>query len=123
MSLLSLPATLGQLLLKWATAKYIEAAGSAEEMAARAKTVKGLATGIDGAVLGTMTIAQLQAVATADLAGKSLKASDQILINGLVGLISSVLPAADSGFLNAAVGAEVNLFLQDVIAVCTEFGA
>jgi hypothetical protein len=119
-NLLNLPAALGALVLKWATAKYIEAAGATSvEMTERAKSLKALATAADGVALGTTTLAQLSAVAAADISKGSV--SNQILVSGLLSLIGSALPTGD--LLTAALGAEANVFLQDVIAVCTTFGA
>lgn len=124
LSLLSLPANIGQLVLKWATAKYIEAAGTtAADWLARAQHVKALAVEIDQTVLGNMTIAQLQALTTADLTAKNMKPSEQILVTGLVGLIATALPAANTGLISAAISADVNLGLTDVEAVCSSFGA
>jgi hypothetical protein len=124
LSILALPANIGQLILKWATAKYIEAAGSTPaEWLARAQHVKSLASEIDQTVLGTLTVAQLQALTTADLSSKNMKPSEQILVTGLVGLIANVLPAANTGLLSAALGADVNLVLVDIETVATSFGA
>jgi hypothetical protein len=122
-NLLSLPGALGQLVLKWGTAKYIEAAGASADILSRAQAVKAIATEIDGVALGTVTVAQLQAMAATELASKGLKTSDQILVGGLMQLIGAALPAANAGLLSAAVSAEANLVLQDIIAVCTSFGA
>ena len=123
-NLLNLPGALEALALKFATAKYIEAAGpTPAEQLARAQTVKAIASMVDGAGMGTTTIAQLQTMATTELQSKSLTVSNQLLVTGLVGLIGSVLPTAGASILSTAIAAEANVFLQDVIAVCTSFGA
>jgi hypothetical protein len=113
---------LGQLILKYAIAKYIEAAGTSEAMIARAANIKAIATEIDSAVLGTITVAELTAATQTELAAKSLSVSNQILVTGLFNLVTSVLPAAKSTFLSAAIAAEADVFLKDVIAVAAQFG-
>jgi hypothetical protein len=121
-NLLNLPAALGALILKWATAKYIEAAGATSaEMLARAQSIKALATAADAVAVGAMSLAQLATATAADLAAAKVSVSNQILINGLLQLIGGSLPSGN--LLTAALGAQANVFLQDVIAVCASFGA
>jgi hypothetical protein len=121
-NLLNLPAALGALILKWATAKYIEAAGATSaEMLARAQAVKSLATAADAVAIGAMSLAQLATATATELAAAKMSVSNQILINGLLQLIGGALPTGN--LLTAALGAQANVFLQDVIAVCASFGA
>jgi len=121
-AILSLPAELGALILKFAVAKYIEGAGATPgAMTARATALKAIASEISGVASGTFTIAELQAATAAVLEGKNVSVSTQILVNGLIGLLSSALPTG--GLISAALAADVNLFAQDVTQVCTTFGA
>jgi hypothetical protein len=121
-NLLNLPAALGALILKWATAKYIEAAGATSaEMLVRAQSVKALASTLDAVALGSMTLSQLSTATAADLEKGGTSVSAQILVNGLVNLIGAALPTGN--LITAALGAEANVFLQDVIQVTTTFGA
>lgn len=121
-NLLNLPAALAALILKYAVAKYIEAAGATSaEMLARAQTVKAIAAEIDGVALGTMSLQQLTTAEAAELASKNVSVSAQIAISGLLALVNGAVPTGN--LLSAALGAEANVFLQDVIAVCTTFGA
>jgi hypothetical protein len=121
-NILNLPAALGALVLKWATAKYIEGAGATSaDMLARAQTVKALASTLDAVAVGTMTLAQLATATAAELTSANVSASTQILINGLLALLGGAIPTGN--LISAALGAEANVFLQDVIAVCTTFGA
>jgi hypothetical protein len=123
-SILTLPAELGALLLKFIVAKYIEGAGSAAgAMTARASALKAIATEIAGVAAGTFTLAQLQAATAEALAAKSVAVSTQVLVNGLIGILSNVIPTANSGLISAALAADVNLFAQDVIAIATSYGA
>lgn len=123
-SILALPAELGALVLKFAVAKYIEGAGSATgAMTSRAATLKAIATEISGVASGTLTIAQLQAATAAELASKNVAVSTQIVVNGLVSILSAALPGPTSGLISAAISADVNMFAQDVIAVCASYGA
>lgn len=121
-NLLSLPAALGAIILKWATARYIESAGATSaEMTARAQSVKALAATADAVALGTMPLSQLATATAPELVTAKVSVSDQILVNGLVTLLGGALPTGN--LLTAALGAEANVFLQDVIGVCTTFGA
>jgi hypothetical protein len=123
-NLLSLPGELAQLLLRWGIGKYIEAAGSAAgAMTARATAIKAIATEASGVVTGGITIAQLQAFTVAELTSKKIAPSTQILVSGLISLISAVVPSANAGLISAALAADANLFLQDVISVCSSYGA
>jgi hypothetical protein len=121
-NILNLPAALGALILKWATAKYIEGAGATSaDMLARAQSVKTLATALDQAALGGITLAQLATMAAADLTKANVPISTQVLINGLIALIASAVPTGN--LITAALGAQADIFLKDVIATCTTFGA
>ncbi len=121
-NLLNLPAALAAIVLKFAIAKYIEAAGAEPgAILARAQTVKAMATQIDAVALGTMTLTQLAAASAAELQKSNTSVSAQILINGLATLVGGALPTGN--LLTAALGAEANVFLKDVIDTCTTFGA
>jgi hypothetical protein len=121
-NILNIPAELGELLLQWSVAKYIEGAGSEPgAMTARAASVKAIATAIDGVALGTTTLAQLAAMGAADLEAKGISQSTQIAVAGLVAILPPVLPT--TGLLAAANAAIVNSALQQVIAVCAKYGA
>jgi hypothetical protein len=123
-AILTLPAELGGLVLKFAVAKYIEGAGSTPgAMSSRASAIKTIATEVAGVAAGTFTIAQLQAATAATLSTKSVAVSTQILVNGLFALLSNAVPGPAAGLISAAISADVNLFAQDVIAVCTLYGA
>jgi hypothetical protein len=124
-AILALPAELGALVLKFAVAKYIEGAGSAPgAMTARASALKAIATEISGVAAGTVTISQLQAATAAALAAKNVAVSTQILVNGLVSVLSGIFPTGlNAGLISAALSADVNLFSQDITAVCTSYGA
>lgn len=121
-NLLNLPAALGALILKWATAKYIEAAGATSaDMTARATSIKAIATALDQAAIGTITLGTLTTLAAADLEKAGQSVSTQIAVNGLLNLLGAAVPTGN--MISAALGAAANVFLQDVIAVCTTFGA
>lgn len=124
-SILSLPAELGALVLKFAVAKYIEGAGSAPgAMTQRATALKAIATEIAGVASGTVSIAQLQQMTAEQLAASKIPQSTQLVINGLVGLLSTAVPLGPSGgLISAAISGDVNVFAQDVIAVCSSYGA
>jgi hypothetical protein len=123
LNLASIPAALGQLILKFAVAKYIEAAGSTPgAMTERASSIKAIATAIDGVALGTTSVGVLVSQTAADLAKNNVSVSSQLLINGLTELVTAALPVS-GGLLSAVNGALANVFLQDVIAVATSFGA
>ena len=124
-AILSLPAELGGLVLKFAVSKYIEGAGAAAgAMTALAAALKALATEISAVASGTMTLAQLQAATAAQLAEKKVPVSTQILVNGLVSVLGTVFPVGPAGGLvSAALAGDVNLFAQDVIATATLYGA
>jgi len=121
--LLTLPAELGAILLKAAVAKYIEGAGTSAEMVSRAAAVKAVATMLDQAALGTISLTQLASMTEAELTSAKMSVSTQILVNGLVQVVTAALPLANSGLITAALGAQANVFLQDVISVCGTFGA
>lgn len=119
---LNLPAALGALVLKWAVAKYIEAAGATSaEMTARAQIVKAIATSLDQVALGKMTLQQLVTADAALLQKNQVAVSSQIAVQGLLNLLGSAVPTGN--LLSAALGAMADVFLQDVIATCTSFGA
>lgn len=121
-NILNLPATLAALILNWAVAKYIESAGSAPgAMLARAQTLKTLATTIDAAATGGMTLQQLAAAAAADLTKAGVSVSTQILINGLLNEIALAVPTGN--LISAALAAQADLFLKQVITTCGTFGA
>lgn len=124
-AILSLPAELGTLVLNFAVAKYIEGAGSAPgAMTSRATALKAIASQIQAVASGTMTLAQLQAATAAELAAKNVPVSTQLLVNGLVGLLAQAVPIGPSGgLISAALSGDVNLFANDVITVCSSYGA
>lgn len=123
-SILSLPAELGAVVLKFAVAKYIEGAGSAAgAMTSRAAALKAIATDIAQVATGAMTVAELQKATAAALAAKNISISTQIAVNGLLNVLSVVPVGPSAGLISAAIGADVNLFAQDVISVCTAYGA
>jgi hypothetical protein len=122
LNLASIPAALGQLVLKFAVAKYIEAAGSSADMVARAQSIKAVASAIDGVALGSTSVSTLVSQTAAELAKSNVSVSSQLLINGLVQLVTSALPVS-GGVVSAVGGAVANVFLQDVIAVTSTFGA
>ncbi len=108
--------------IQFATAEYITKAGNTTAQLARAQKVKAIAIEIQGLDNGTVSIAQLEAAIAADIA--KLPVPDQILANELVAVIVANLGVqVQSGVLNAALQAQVNLIMNDVIAACKLFGA
>jgi hypothetical protein len=124
-AILAIPAEIGALVLKFAVAKYIEGAGSAPgAMSTRASALAAIASEIQGVAAGTVTIAQLQAATAAQLQAKGVAPSTQILVNGLVEVLSGIFPTGPSaGLISAALAADVNLFASDVIAVADTYTA
>jgi len=121
-SILSLPAELGQLVLSFAVAKYIEGAGSAAgAMTGRAQALKAILTEIQGVAKGTITIQQLQQATAQVLASKGVSVSTQLLVNGLLGILASTFPGPTSGLISAAIAADVNVFATAGIAVCNQY--
>lgn len=121
---LNLSAELGTIALDFAVAKYIEGAGSAAgAMTTRAKDLKAIATEVQGVAEGTITIAELETDAAAALTAKGLTVSEQILVTGLVNLLSSIIPSVNptSGLLGAALAGDVNLFATQVISICNKY--
>lgn len=123
----SLTATQGVIFnqtVEFATAEYISKAGPAgpnntagPEQLARAQSVKAIALEIQGLDTGTVTIAQLQVQVQADIA--KLSPPNQILANGLLTVIVANLGIqVQTGPLNTAVQAQINLVMNDVIAAC-----
>jgi hypothetical protein len=110
--------------VEFATAAYIAKAGPAgvgntagPAQLARAQKVKAIALEIQGLDTGTITIAQLQATVQADIA--KLSPPDQILANELLTIIVQNLGVqTQTGLLNTAVQAQVNLVMNDVITAC-----
>jgi hypothetical protein len=110
--------------VQFATAEYISKAGPAgagntagPEQLARAQKVKGIALEIQGLDTGTVTIAQLQATVQADIA--KLSPPDQILANGLLtAIVQNLGVQQQTGLLNTAVQAQINLVMNDVITAC-----
>lgn len=121
-AILGLPGEIGALLLKFATAKYIESAG-AGQMTQRAAVIKAVATEIEGVTSGAITVGQLATTTAAVIQSKGIPMSSQILLQGLSGLVTTALPTANSGLLEAALAADAKLFLDDVIQVASSFGA
>jgi hypothetical protein len=115
--------------VEFATAKYISQAGPAgigntagAAQLARAQKVKAIALEIQGLDTGTVTIAQLQATVQADIA--KLSPPDQILANGLMQVVVDNLGVqTQTGLLNTAVQAQINLVMNDILAACKLYGA
>lgn len=108
--------------IQFATAEYIAQASGTAAQLARAQKVKAIAVEIQGLDTGTVTIAQLAATVQADIA--KLSPPDQILANGLLTIIMANLGVqTQSGVLNAALTAEVNVVMNDVIAAAKLYGA
>jgi len=123
----SLTATQGTIFnntIKFATAEYISKAGPAgpgntagPEQLARAQRVKAIALEIQGLDTGTVTVAQLQATIQADIA--KLSPPDQILANGLLTVVVQNLGVQQqTGLINTALQAQVNLIMSDVLSAC-----
>jgi len=115
--------------VEFATAKYISQAGpggvgntAGPAQLARAQRVKAIALEIQGLDTGTVTIAQLQATVQADIA--KLSPPDQILANGLLQVVVDNLGVqTQTGLLNTAVQAQINLVMNDILAATKLYGA
>jgi hypothetical protein len=123
----SLTATQGVIFnqtIEFATAEYISKAGPAgpgntagPAQLARAQSVKAIALEIQGLDTGTVTLAQLEATIQADIA--KLSPPDQILANGLLTVIVANLGIqTQTGLINTAIQAQINLVMNDVLAAC-----
>lgn len=122
-NLLNLPEQLGAIVLKWSVAKYIEGAGpSPANMLARAQTLKAIASELSGLAAGTVTVSQIQTLASSELTAKGVSVSNQLLIQGLLNLLQANMPVG-GGLIQAALAADVNVFLADVTTVAGSFGA
>jgi hypothetical protein len=108
--------------IQFATAEFISKAGDAAAQLARAQKVKAIAIEIQGIDSGTVTIAQLAATVSADI-GK-LPIPDQILANALVqAIVANLGIQVNTGVLNAALTAEINVVMKDIQAACALYGA
>ena len=108
--------------IQFAAAEYIAKAGAPAAQLARAQKVKAIAIELQGLDTGTVTLAQLEATVTADIA--KLSPPDQILATALLQTIVANLGVqTQTGILSTAVSAEVSQVMKDVIAAAVLYGA
>lgn len=107
--------------VEFAAAKYIASAGAKPAQVARAQKIHSIAAQIQAIDTGAVSIAQLEAQLTADIA--RLPVADQILAAALFQLVlEDVGVRTTTGVLGATVTAQVNVLMGDIIAAAALYG-
>lgn len=123
-NVMDLAGKLERLTVQFAVAKYVEHAGDLTAQTARATRIKQIVTEVQGLLAGSVTIAQLQALTASDVANLNLSEADNILVNGLVSIVTSDLNLkVGAGILQAAASGIVNEFLTDILLTTAAYGA